>query len=148
MLLCPLTYMNRSGHAVRACVDYYDIKKDHILVIHDDLDLPVGRLKIAKNSGAGGHKGVQSIIDHLGSNQFGQLKIGVGRPRYSEAVEDYVLSPFYSDEKEIIESILNIAVQACKWFVSDGIGPAMNKINCQNLVIKNEPCNPISENPD
>jgi PTH1 family peptidyl-tRNA hydrolase len=138
MLLCPSTFMNRSGEAVRASADYYHIEPGNILVIHDDIDLPVGRVKVARGSGAGGHKGVQSIIDHLGSTQFMRVKIGIGRPRYDEAVEDYVLAPFYRDEHDMIEDVLRMATQACELFVSEGIEPAMNKINCQNLANKEE----------
>lgn len=135
MLLCPLTFMNRSGAAVRACADYYDLAPENILVIHDDIDLKVGKIKVARSSGSGGHKGIQSIINHLGSVQFGRVKIGIGRPRYGEAVEDYVLSPFYKDERDIIEEVLQLAAQACELFVLAGIEQTMNKINCQDLAI-------------
>lgn len=133
MLLCPLTFMNRSGKAVRACVDYYDLEPENILIIHDDVDLPLGRVKVVKNSGSGGHKGVRSIIDHLGSMQFQRVKIGIGRPRFDEAVEDYVLSPFYNDEKDTVSNVVQLAKEACEVFVARGIEPAMNQINCQNL---------------
>ncbi len=133
MLLCPLTFMNRSGEAVRACVDYYDLEPENILIIHDDIDLPVGRIKVVRSSGPGGHKGVRSIIDHLGGTQFQRVKIGIGRPRYDEAIENFVLAPFYKDEKDIIEDVLHMATEACELFVLRGIEPAMNQINCQNL---------------
>ena len=133
MLLCPLTFMNRSGEAVRACVDYYDLEPENILIIHDDIDLPVGRIKVVRNSGPGGHKGIRSIIDHLGSMQFQRVKIGIGRPRYDEAIENYVLAPFYKDERNIIEDVRHMATEACELFVLRGIEPAMNQINCQNL---------------
>lgn len=138
MILCPSTFMNRSGEAVRASADYYHIESGNILVIHDDIDLPVGRVKVARGSGSGGHKGVQSIIDHLGSTQFIRVKIGIGRPRYDEAVEDYVLTRFYKDERDIVEDVLHVATQACELFVLEGIEPAMNKINCLNLSNKEE----------
>jgi len=125
--------MNRSGEAVRACVDYFDLEPGNILVIHDDIDLPVGRVKVVGSSGSGGHKGVRSIIDHLEGMQFQRVKIGIGRPRYDEAIEDYVLAPFYKDEKDIIEDVVHLAAKACELFVSGGIEPAMNQINCQNL---------------
>jgi peptidyl-tRNA hydrolase, PTH1 family len=133
MFLCPLTFMNQSGAAVRACADYYDLDPGNILVVHDDIDLKVGKVKVAKGSGSGGHKGVQSIIDHLGSTQFRRVKIGIGRPRYGEAIEDYVLGPFYKDERNIIEEVLLVATRACELFVVEGIEPAMNIINCQDL---------------
>ncbi len=140
MLLCPSTFMNRSGAAVRACVDYYDLEPGNILVIHDDIDLPVGRVKVVGSSGSGGHKGIRSIVDHLGGTQFQRIKIGIGRPRYDEPIEDYVLSPFYKDERDIIKDVLRMAAVACELYVSRGIEPAMNQINCQNLLIKEE-CN-------
>jgi PTH1 family peptidyl-tRNA hydrolase len=133
MLLCPLTFMNQSGKSVRACVDYYDLESRDVLVIFDDVDLPVGRIKVARNGGAGGHKGVLSIIHHLGSTEFPRIRVGIGRPRCGESVEDYVLAPFYSGEKEIMERVVQVAVQACELFVSEGIESAMNQINCQNL---------------
>jgi len=138
MLLCPLTFMNRSGKAVRAGADYYGIEPGKILIIHDDIDLPVGRVKVVRGSGSGGHKGVQSIIDFLGSTDFQRVKIGIGRPRYDEAIEDYVLTRFYKDESDIVENVLHVATQACELFVVEGIEPAMNKINCLNLANKEE----------
>lgn len=138
MLLCPLTFMNESGKSVRACVDYYDLDSRSVLVILDDIDLPVGRIKVVRNGGAGGHKGVSSIIHHLGSTQFPRIKIGIGRPRYGESVEDYVLAPFYGDERGIMKKVIHMAVKACELFVSEGIESAMNHINCQNLGYKEE----------
>lgn len=133
MLFCPRTFMNLSGGSVRACADYYDLEMEKILVIHDDVDLPVGRIKVVMNGGAGGHKGVLSIINHLGGAHFPRIKIGIGRPRYGEAVEDFVLAPFYANEKKIVEKTTGIAVQACELFVSEGIQSAMNQTNCRDL---------------
>jgi len=137
-LICPRTYMNRSGEAVRAWADYYGIDTRDALVIHDDLDLPLGRVKVVKDSGAGGHKGVSSIIHHLGSTQFPRVKVGIGRPRHSETVEDYVLSPFYADEKTLVEDIIRVAVEASELWALEGVQSAMNVINCQNLLQKEE----------
>jgi len=136
MLFCPLTFMNLSGQSVKACVDYYDLTDTDVLVIHDDIDLPVGRIKVAINGGAGGHKGVLSIIQHLGSMKFSRIKVGIGRPRFGERIEDYVLSPFYNDEKEIMERVTRMAVRACELVVSEGVEQAMSQINCQNLLNK------------
>lgn len=135
-LVCPLTYMNRSGESIRACVDYYGIQTENVLVVHDDLDLPVGKIKIVKNGGAGGHKGILSLIQHLGTGEFPRVKVGLGRPRYMEPIEDFVLSPFYKDEKKIVEEVTQMAVQACGLFVSKGVESAMNVINGQNLRMK------------
>ncbi|MGD9077635.1 MAG: aminoacyl-tRNA hydrolase [Desulfobacteraceae bacterium] len=134
MLLRPLTYMNQSGKSIRACVDYFDLRAESILVIHDDIDLPVGKIRIVRGGGAGGHKGVLSVVHHLGTREFQRLKIGVGRPRYNgESIENYVLSPFYSDEKEIIQEMIQLAIRACELFIAHGIDSAMNEINYQNL---------------
>ena len=129
----PQTYMNLSGQSVSLLAKKSNINLDDLLVIHDDLDLPVGRIKVVKNGGAGGHKGVLSITDHLHSRDFSRVKIGIGRPHHKETVENYVLSPFYRQEKSIIKEVSQMAVEACKLFVSEGIQPAMNQINCQDL---------------
>lgn len=133
ILLRPLTFMNQSGKSVKACLNSYGLKVGSLLVVHDDLDLPVGRIKVVINSGAGGHKGVESIIQYLGSTAFPRVKIGIGRPRHDETPEEYVLSPFYSDEKNIIEKVIHTGIRACELFVSDGIESTMNYINCQKI---------------
>jgi PTH1 family peptidyl-tRNA hydrolase len=134
ILLLPLTYMNESGKSIRACVDYFDLRAEDVLVIHDDIDLPLGKIRVVRNGGAGGHKGILSVVHHLGTREFPRLKIGVGRPRYDgESIEDYVLSPFYPDEEEIIQEVLQLAIQACELFIAHGIDTAMNEINYQNL---------------
>ncbi len=134
ILLRPLTYMNQSGKSIRACVDFFDLRAGNILVIHDDIDLPVGKIRLVRDGSAGGHKGLLSIIHNLGTREFPRLKIGVGRPRYNgESVEDYVLSPFYHDEKGVIQEVIQMAVRACELFVANGIDSAMNRINNQNL---------------
>jgi PTH1 family peptidyl-tRNA hydrolase len=138
LLLFPETFMNLSGMSVKACADAYGLVTEKILVIHDDLDLPVGRIKIIRSGGAGGHKGVLSIIEHLGDSNFPRIKIGIGRPLSEEMVEDYVLAPFNDDEKKIMESVIRLAVTACELFVSEGLEPAMNQINRQNLTNKEE----------
>lgn len=135
-LLCPLTFMNLSGYSVDACAEYYDLSISNILVVHDDLDLPTGRIKAARNGGAGGHKGVRSIIEHLQDSHFPRIKIGIGRPRHGETVEDFVLSSFYADEKPIIESVVSSAVDACEMFVSEGIERVMNSFNAENPTYK------------
>lgn len=134
ILLCPLTFMNLSGESVRACAAYYGLETRRILVVHDDLDMPLGRIKVVRGGGAGGHKGVTSIIRHLGSTEFCRVKVGIGRPRYEEAVEAYVLSPFYADERGLVQDVLRLAVNACELFVVEGVESAMNRINCQNLI--------------
>jgi PTH1 family peptidyl-tRNA hydrolase len=133
LLICPQTFMNRSGLAVKACVNYFKIDGHRILLVHDDLDLPLGRLKVVKDGGAGGHKGVLSVAEHLGDSAFSRIKVGIGRPRYGEAVEAYVLSPFYADEGGVVEEVTHLAAKGCELFVSKGVASAMNQINSQDL---------------
>jgi PTH1 family peptidyl-tRNA hydrolase len=123
--------MNRSGRAVKACADFFHLPTNRILVVHDDLDLTTGRIKVVRNGGAGGHKGVASIIEHLESREFPRIKIGIGRPRYGESPEDYVLAPFYQDESELMQRVFKMAVRACQLFVSEGVESVMNQINRQ-----------------
>lgn len=130
ILLYPATFMNLSGRSVKGCAEYYHLQTEDILIIHDDLDLQVGRIKVSRKGSAGGHKGVLSIIEYLGSKEFPRVRIGIGRPRYGETTEDFVLSPFYADEKEIMERVIQVAVRACLLFVSEGIESVMNHINC------------------
>ena len=135
VLLCPLTFMNKSGESVRDCIHHYDLETTKLLVVHDDLDLPLGKIKVVRNGGAGGHKGVSSIIHLLGSSEFSRVKIGIGRPRHKEAVVDYVLSCFYDDEKKLAEDVIRMAVTASELFVLEGVEAAMNHINCRRLTI-------------
>ncbi|MFC1821241.1 aminoacyl-tRNA hydrolase [Thermodesulfobacteriota bacterium] len=136
ILLRPVTFMNRSGDSIKACFDAHQLETSHMLLIHDDLDLPVGRLKIVRSGGAGGHKGVASTILKIGSKQIPRLRIGIGRPRWGESVEDYVLKPFYRNQEEIITRVTDWAVRACELFVSEGVVKAMNSINCLYLADK------------
>ena len=136
ILLRPLTFMNRSGQSIKACLDFYRLKAEHILVVHDDIDLPLGRVRVVRKGGGGGHRGVLSIGDQLGTRAFSRVKIGVGRPRCGESIETYVLSPFYREEREVVEEVIRRSVQACELFVSEGVGSAMNQINCKNLAHK------------
>jgi PTH1 family peptidyl-tRNA hydrolase len=136
ILLCPQTYMNESGRSVRACADYYRVEPENILIVHDDIDLDLGRIKVVKDGGAGGHKGVLSVFQHLGTRTFSRVKIGVGRPRYDEPVEDYVLSPFYKDDEALVDKVIEGTIKACELFVGQGVVPAMNFINRRNFADK------------
>jgi PTH1 family peptidyl-tRNA hydrolase len=125
--------MNRSGEAVQACSHYYKILDEHILVVHDDMDLPLGRIRVAKGGGAGGHKGVASIMDHLGTRGFTRVRIGIGRPANQQPVEKFVLSPFSNSERDIVPQMIQLGIRACELFIVDGVDVAMNVINGQNL---------------
>ena len=136
ILLRPATYMNLSGKSVKACADYYNIENNRILIIHDDLDLPLGRIKLVSQGGAGGHRGIQSIFDHFGSTAFSRIKIGIGRPEYGEKTEDFVLSPFYDFQRKKLIEVINFSIHACNLYLSEGIEIAMNKFNGNKIEIK------------
>lgn len=125
----PLTYMNRSGEAVGEILKYFGIAPQQALVIHDDLDLPFARLRIAARGGAGGHKGVQSIMDHLGTADFPRLKLGIGRPRHGEPVETFVLQPPYSEDRQEFETLLDHAEKAAITILSTCLTAGMNEFN-------------------
>jgi PTH1 family peptidyl-tRNA hydrolase len=136
VLLQPLTLMNRSGPAVKAAADAVHAGLDRILVVHDDLDLPIGRIRVARNGSAGGHKGVASIIASLGTREFPRVKVGIGRPPQRTPVEDYVLSRFERKEREIISDVIQLAAKACRLFVARDIDVTMNLTNSYNLADK------------
>ncbi|MEO2068395.1 MAG: aminoacyl-tRNA hydrolase [Desulfurobacteriaceae bacterium] len=109
-LLKPLTFMNLSGESVGELARFYKLQPQEVLVVYDDLDLPLGKLRLRLKGSSGGHKGVLSIEKHLGSREFPRLRIGIGRPLTKEEVVDYVLSPFGKDELPILEESLERAV--------------------------------------
>ncbi len=129
ILVKPQTYMNRSGDAVGPMVRYFQVPRERILVVHDDLDVPFGRIKLVRKGGAGGHRGVASLIEVLGGNDFPRLKVGIGRPRHGESVEAYVLQSFYPDQEEAVERMIHRAVQAAAAVVEEGLDAAMNRFN-------------------
>lgn len=132
--LKPATFMNLSGQAVARYVDFYKLQPEQIVVIHDDLDMPPGRVKLVAGGGAGGHNGIRSLIQCLGGKEFLRLKIGIGRPGklndYSGMpVEKYVLAPFAPDEKMLMEQRIDIIEKGIEYLVRDGIAKAMNLLN-------------------
>jgi PTH1 family peptidyl-tRNA hydrolase len=129
VLVKPLTYMNRSGVAVKKLIEALRVSLDHVVVVHDDLDLACGRIKIKKKGGHGGHKGVQSIIELLGSAAFVRVKVGIDKPRGREAGADYVLSPFTADERPRIKESVEQAVEAIETILASGVDQAMNQYN-------------------
>jgi len=121
--------MNRSGLAVRYLVEYYKPEIGNMMIVHDDIDLDIGRIKIVSGGGAGGHHGVESIIHYLGTKGFNRARIGIGRPRYNEPIEDFVLSPPYEDQQDTIRDALHLVTEAIESFISEGVETAMNKFN-------------------
>lgn len=128
--LKPQMFMNLSGEAVREVVDFYKLELSDVLVLHDDLDLPLGKLRFARNGSAAGHNGIKSIITCLGSQEFARLKLGIGRPLHPGlAVVDFVLQKFTKDETSVATDVATKAAQALEFFIGDGIQAAMNKYN-------------------
>ncbi|MDA8743173.1 aminoacyl-tRNA hydrolase [Rubripirellula amarantea] len=129
-LLWPQTFMNLSGQSVRKAVDFFKlVPTDDLLVICDDLDLDVGRIRIKRNGSAGGQRGVADIIRHLASEDFARLKVGIGRPPKGWDTADYVLGKFGSAEADAIETVTTTAARAAMDWVTDGCSDVMAKYN-------------------
>jgi PTH1 family peptidyl-tRNA hydrolase len=128
VLAKPQTFMNLSGEAVARLSRFYRLPPESILVIYDDLDLPVGKIRLRPEGGSGGHKGMKSIIEHLGTESFPRLRVGIGRPTHGDPAE-YVLSNFAPDERMAIEEACQRAVAAVELWVAKGIEAAMNRYN-------------------
>jgi PTH1 family peptidyl-tRNA hydrolase len=129
ILAKPQTFMNRSGQAVAALMAYFKLAVQDVLVIHDDLDLDFGRIKIVRGGGAGGHRGVRSIHDTLKEDWYVRVKLGIGRPRFSEDVEDYVLSPWYEEQSGQVVEMVKYAAEAVTATFADGLAQAMTVFN-------------------
>lgn len=129
VLLKPLTYMNLSGEAVGPALSWFKGSPDDLVVIYDDLDLAPGQIRLRQKGSSGGHRGVQSIIDHLGTNVFKRVKIGIGRPEGRQPISDYVLSPFSVSEEEMIRDAVNRSVEAVCTFLETSFVEAMNRFN-------------------
>ena len=124
----PLTYMNLSGNAVQEFVNFYKINLEDILVIHDDLDLPLGKYRLKTNSSSGGHNGIKSLINNLGSNNFARLKIGVSKNNDIDT-KDYVLGHFKKEELSIINDLYPKFASIIEDFTTNNINTLMNKYN-------------------
>ena len=129
VLIKPHTYMNLSGPPIKGFLGDYGCSLKDLIVIHDDLDLSFGTIRIRRGGGHGGHRGIQAIIRTLGGSDFVRLKVGIGRPRETLDVTDYVLHPFEKDERAHLDSILSRAVEAAETIVLEGVERAMNAFN-------------------
>jgi len=118
--LKPLTFMNRSGESVKEVVKFFKLKPSEVLVIYDDLDLPLGKVRIRLKGSSGGHKGVKSIEEHLGTNEFPRVRIGIGRPASKEEVVNYVLSPFRKEEASVVEEVLERTAECIAEILKEG----------------------------
>ena len=130
LVMKPQTFMNLSGEAVREAAQFYKIPADHVLVIYDDVSLPVGKLRVRPNGSAGGHNGIKNIIAHLGTQEFPRVKIGVGAPDGADKdMADHVLAtPSQADRKILVESFEK-AIQAAEVIIKNGCQKAMSQFN-------------------
>lgn len=128
ILMKPQTYMNLSGRAVVKALRKFNLTPENLLVIYDDLDLPLGRMKLLPKGGAGGHRGILSIIESLRTENFPRLRLGIGRPNKLDA-RNYVLSPFTEEELPIVEKVLEIVCKALEEILYTDLHRVMTKIN-------------------
>lgn len=129
ILLQPQTFMNLSGEAIRPLMDYYHIDVEDILVIYDDLDLPTGRIRLRQKGGHGGHNGIRSMIDHLGTKDFKRIRIGVGRPINATPIVDYVLGSFPKEQQVDVNDSIRKSADACEAWLDQPFNEVMNTFN-------------------
>ncbi len=135
VLARPQTYMNASGESVSSLLKKLNVKTEDLIVIHDDLDLPVGKIRLRMGGSSGGHKGIESIISRIGTRDFYRVRVGIGRPESDEgaakeeAVISYVLSDFDAEERIIMEKTIPQACEAVVFLIAEGITATMNKYN-------------------
>ena len=130
LVMKPVTYMNLSGEAVRPAADFYKIPPEHILVISDDTALDAGKLRIRTKGSAGGHNGLKSIIQHLGSDQFPRIRVGVGqKPHPDYDLADWVLGKFQGEDKKVMDAAVRRAADAVECLLKEGPDRAMNRFN-------------------
>src|SRR5699024_7268326 len=127
--LQPLTYMNHSGEAVRPLLDYYDISLEDLLVVYDDLDLPTGKVRLRMKGGTGGHNGMKSIVQHVGSKDFKRIRLGISHPEEYHDIIDHVLRPFPKSERKAANDAVIRAADACEDWRTKSFQEVMNVFN-------------------
>ncbi|MFW5650367.1 MAG: aminoacyl-tRNA hydrolase [Acetivibrio ethanolgignens] len=129
LLAQPQTFMNLSGESVRELMDYYKVSNEEIIIVYDDISLDVGQLRVRPKGSAGGHNGIKSIIQHIGTQEFPRVRVGVGDKPKGWDLADYVLGRFPAEEEPKVRDALVRASQACKRIILDGVEEAMNQFN-------------------
>lgn len=141
-LLKPLTYMNRSGQSIRAVTDWFKLPSTSVLIIYDDMDLPLGKLRLRLSGSAGGHNGMKSAIAHLGHQNFPRLRIGIGKPQNAGGGEDktisYVLGQFNATESPIVTEVLSLVVDCVELSLKQGVEQAMNRYNSRSILVNSD----------
>lgn len=130
-LVKPLTYMNRSGFPIHKFASYYKVDLEDIIVVHDDMDLSFGQIKIVKSRGHGGHNGVRSIINIFGKSDCVRVRVGVGHPGSGRDVTGHVLGGFSPEEIKLLDQSIGTASDACLYLLENGVTAAMNKFNAK-----------------
>lgn len=129
LLVKPLTYMNLSGEAIAPAMNWYKSNSDELIVVHDDMDLPPGLIRIRSKGSSGGHNGIKSIINCTGSDEFVHVRIGIGRPLPNWKVNDHVLSKFLPEDQAAVDKAINDLIPAVECIVTESVDRAMNKYN-------------------
>lgn len=129
ILLKPLTYMNLSGESLIQVLQFYKLDLNQLLVIYDDLDTPTGQIRLRMKGSAGGHNGVKSIIQHIGTEEFYRIRVGIGRPPQGKKVVDYVLEPFLAVEEGDVHSAVKKSAEAARAWISEPFEQVMNRFN-------------------
>ena len=132
-LLKPLTYMNLSGESIRAVMDWYKLEPESLLIVYDDLDLAVGRLRIRLSGSAGGHNGIKSAIAHIGGQNFPRLRIGIGQKTADKETISHVLGKFTPEEKPIVSETIDLAIAAIEMSLKEGLEKAMSLYNARSV---------------
>lgn len=126
-LVRPMTYMNLSGEAVQTLLRHFEIKPERLVVVYDDMDLELGRVRVKPKGGAGSHNGMKSVLSSVGTNEFARVRIGIGSPGSTGV--DHVLSRFHPDEIPLIRDAIERSAEACELIIAEGVDIAMNRIN-------------------
>ena len=130
VLLCePQTFMNLSGESVAAVMQFYQLPSENILVVVDDADLPLGEIRLRPGGGSGGHHGLESVAQHLGSKEYARLRIGIGRKNEARQITGHVLGKFSADESALLEKVLERAAMQLECWLTAGLQKAMNQFN-------------------
>ena len=137
LMLKPETYMNRSGESVLEALRYYNIPESDLIVIHDEMDLPFGQLRVKSAGGSAGHNGIASITHLIGSGGYQRVRVGIAKPAYKKETVNYVLSGFSKAEKEVLEDVVYRAADAVLEIIENGPASAMNKFNMRAETEKN-----------
>ena len=141
VLVKPHQFMNRSGPVLARLIDEFGLPRHEMIVVHDDLDLDPGRVRLKARGGHGGHNGVLSIIEALDSEEFPRIKVGIGRPPVGVDAADYVLAPMSPNDRAVLEKAIEVAVSAAECWIAEGLAAAMNRFNRKNE-LDEEPRNP------